>query len=295
MLRPAVRRRARRDWSDARTGRSRRPADQRPESPSLRRGDEIWADRAEFAALHVDVSPDCDGSPNYINVSIKSLNMAFTGAFTSAHGYPNPVYSCADVPGTLDLVLTPDDMVALNGMLAQIDDNIRQQATARGYAYFSLGVLFERSDLKSATYSVVSQTDVTVAVWLVHVARRRPSERARSRDPRGRGWRGDQQDLRRLRRARGHAEPAVASRPMAEEPLPSVALDRAKKFLGAHTASRFRSARCPADVAVSRLLKNWTARSLRSQRTAVAVSAASATSAVRADRSLRSMTASAPG
>src|SRR5207249_1522710 len=52
--------------------------------PALRRGDEIWADRAEFAALHVDVSGDCAASPNYINISIKSLNLAFTAAFTAS-------------------------------------------------------------------------------------------------------------------------------------------------------------------------------------------------------------------
>ena len=124
--------------------------------PALRRGDEIWADRAEFAALHVDVSPDCDGSQNYINVSIKSLNVVFTAAFTSTHGLPNPVFSCADVPGAPDLVLTPNDIAFLNGMLAQMQAHVREQASARGYAYASLGALYDRS-LKPATYSVVSQ------------------------------------------------------------------------------------------------------------------------------------------
>src|SRR5207248_3244901 len=90
--------------------------------PAMRRGDEIWADRAEFAALHVDVSDDCNGSQNYINVSIKSLNLAFTGAFTSAHEFPNPVFSCADIPGTQDLVLTPADITTINGMLGQMSD-----------------------------------------------------------------------------------------------------------------------------------------------------------------------------
>jgi len=125
--------------------------------PALRRGDEIWADRAEFAALHVDVSNDCEQSPNYINVSIKSLDMVFTGAFTFAHGYPNPVFSCADVPNTQDLVLTPADIAAINALLGQMTDNIRAQAAARGYAYFSLGALYDRPNLKPATYSVISQ------------------------------------------------------------------------------------------------------------------------------------------
>jgi lysophospholipase L1-like esterase len=124
---------------------------------ALRRADEIWADRAEFAALHVDVDPSCATSPNYINVSVLSLNVVFAGAQAAALGQPNIVYGCEDHPGTQDLVLTPADVVVLNTMLGQIDDHIRQQASARGYAYFSLGALYERSDLKPATYSVAAQ------------------------------------------------------------------------------------------------------------------------------------------
>src|SRR5262249_31752464 len=132
------------------------PADGR-RLASLRRGDEIWADRAEFAALHVDVSSDCQGSPNYINVSQKSLTMVFTGAFTFANGLPNPVYSCADIPGTQDLVMTPDDMTLLNSLMAQMNDHIKAQAKARGYGFFTIGALYDRPDLKSAPYSVVNQ------------------------------------------------------------------------------------------------------------------------------------------
>jgi hypothetical protein len=132
------------------------PADGR-NLPSLRRGDEIWADRTEFAALHVDVSADCDGSPNYVNVSIKSLNAAFEGAFRAAHGLPNAVFSCADIPNTQDLVLTPSDMTMLNGLLGQMTAHIQQQAVARGYAYFSLGALYDDPTLKSAPYSVIAQ------------------------------------------------------------------------------------------------------------------------------------------
>ena len=68
---------------------------------SLRQGAEIWADRAEFAALNVDVSNDCENNQNYINVSQKSLTMVFTAAFTSKNGLPNPVYSCTDIPGAV--------------------------------------------------------------------------------------------------------------------------------------------------------------------------------------------------
>jgi hypothetical protein len=123
---------------------------------AMRRGGEIWNNRAEFAALHVDVSPDCRESPNWINVSIKSLTMAFTGAQTFAMGFPNPVYSCADVPGTQDQVLTPADISAINAQLAQMTAFIQQQASARGFAYFALGDLYDRNPDR-VPYSVVRQ------------------------------------------------------------------------------------------------------------------------------------------
>jgi hypothetical protein len=127
--------------------------------PALRRGDEIWADRAEFAALHVDVSQNCEGSNNYINVSVKSLVLVFTAAFTSTHGLPNPVYSCADIPNAAedDYVLTPANIATLNDMLSQMADHAKQQAAGRGYAFISLGALYDLPDLKPPTYSVVSQ------------------------------------------------------------------------------------------------------------------------------------------
>jgi lysophospholipase L1-like esterase len=127
--------------------------------PALRRGDEIWADRAEFAALHVDVSQDCQGSGNYINVSVKSLILAFTGAFTSTHGFPNPVYSCANVPNATedDYVLTPADIATLNDTLSEMANHAKQQAAARGYAFVSLGALYDLPDLNPQPYSVVSQ------------------------------------------------------------------------------------------------------------------------------------------
>jgi hypothetical protein len=124
---------------------------------SLRKGSEIWADRFEFAALYVDVHPNCENNQNYINVSILSLNMVFAGAQAHAANQPNPVYSCADHPGIKDLVLTPGDITTLNNMLGQMDDHIKAVAKANGYAYFSLGALYGRPDLKGGPYSIIAQ------------------------------------------------------------------------------------------------------------------------------------------
>jgi hypothetical protein len=124
---------------------------------ALRRGSEIWADRVEFAALHVTVSPDCQNSPNYINVSQLSLNIVFAGALAAAASQPNVIYSCTDVPGTQDFILTPQDISALNILLGQMNDFIRGEAKARGYAFFSLGALYDSPLLKLAPYSIINQ------------------------------------------------------------------------------------------------------------------------------------------
>ena len=131
-------------------------------------------------------------------------------------------------------MLTPSDMVILDGMLVDIDDHIRQQAAARGYAYFSLGVLFERPDLKPATYSVISQLSSQLPYG--------PYTSLDGIHPNALG-----QTI--LAVAAGaainktyggfgvHAAtptmPSLADR-MVEAELPSVALARAKKFLSDH-------------------------------------------------------------
>ena len=132
-----------------------------PNLPALRRGDEIWADRAEFAALHVDVDPNCNGSNNYINVSVKALDMVFTAAFTSTHGLPNPVFTCADAPGERDLIVTAAEIATLDALFEQMAGHAQQVAAQNGYAFVSLDALYGRPDLKPNPYSVVYQLTST--------------------------------------------------------------------------------------------------------------------------------------
>lgn len=134
--------------------------------PALRPAEEIWANRFEFAALHVDVNADCHGSPNFINVSIKSLNAAYEGAFRAANGLPNATFSCADIPGTPDLVITPSDVANLNALLAQMRAFVEGQAAARGYALASLGALYDRSDLKRKPYSIINHLTSPIPMGL---------------------------------------------------------------------------------------------------------------------------------
>jgi hypothetical protein len=120
---------------------------------AFRFGSELWAARGEFALFGVAVSGDCADNRNLVFVPIFVPTAIATAAFYRSHGLTPPAMSCADVGGN-DYVLSPADQAALNTQLAQMTAHIREQAAARGYAYFSLGALYE---LPKPAYSVVTQ------------------------------------------------------------------------------------------------------------------------------------------
>lgn len=66
-----------------------------------------------------------------------------------------PVLSCADVPGTVDYVLTPADRAALSSQLRAMNARMRSVADANGFAYFDLDALFSLPGLK-APFSVAT-------------------------------------------------------------------------------------------------------------------------------------------
>jgi hypothetical protein len=122
------------------------PADIR-NFPGLRTGAEIWADRVEFTLANISVQADCNGSTNEIFVPIK-VGLALLAA---AHS-PVPVpFSCAaGGPTTQDLTLTPGEVAIVNAQAAAMNAHIQQQANERGFAYFSLGALYDLPSLKPA-------------------------------------------------------------------------------------------------------------------------------------------------
>lgn len=119
--------------------------------PSLRRGAELYADRAELAGFGISVSEDCGGTAgeNLIYVPGKVVGAYAAGIAARAAGQATPVLSCADVPGTQDYVLTPADIAAVDAQLAEMDAHIRDIAAANGYAFFDLDPLYGRRHLKA--------------------------------------------------------------------------------------------------------------------------------------------------
>lgn len=113
--------------------------------PTIRTGPEIASQRGAFAAYNVTVNGDCDASPNFIFVRGKVLTAIITGMTRARYGLGPYDLSCADHPGEVDYVLTPNDIAFLNNLIEQMSDFVESKATENGYAFFSLGALYNES------------------------------------------------------------------------------------------------------------------------------------------------------
>ena len=127
--------------------------------PGMRRGSELYADRATFAAaFHVEVADDCDGSTNLLFVPVRVPVAVGTGLARRAAGAPPFVLSCAGalVATVEDYVLTPEEQAIINTQLAQMNAHIRTEATRIGWAHAELESLYGVANVK-APYSVIQQ------------------------------------------------------------------------------------------------------------------------------------------
>jgi lysophospholipase L1-like esterase len=111
--------------------------------PTIRTGPEIASQRAAFAAYNVTVNSDCDASSNFIFVRGKVLTAIITGITQAGHGAYD--LSCADQPGQVDYILTPDDIAFVNGLAEQMSNFIESKAAENGYASFPIGALYNVS------------------------------------------------------------------------------------------------------------------------------------------------------
>ena len=119
--------------------------------PSLRSGAELWANREELGQFGIAVSEECGASAsgNYINVAAKVVGAYAAARAAAAAGTTAPPLGCADVPGTVDYVLTPADIAAIDVQLAAMHAHIRATADENGWAFFDIAPLFGRRDLKA--------------------------------------------------------------------------------------------------------------------------------------------------
>ena len=119
--------------------------------PSLRRGAEINDDREELSSFGIAVAENCgaDARDNYVYVPAKVVGAYAAVQAARAAGVAAPPLSCADVPGTQDYVLTPQDMAAVNSQLLAMNTYIRDIAERESYAFFDLDPLYGRGTLKA--------------------------------------------------------------------------------------------------------------------------------------------------
>jgi len=136
--------------------------------PSFRTGAELWAARATFTPFNVAVSEDCSvqpGSDNLLFVPIRVPVAAGEGAARARAGLSPAVLSCANAPATnasgvviRDFVLGPSEVAQLDAQFAAMNTIIRDEAEARGFAYFTLGALYEQANVKAPFNAITMLT-----------------------------------------------------------------------------------------------------------------------------------------
>ena len=132
--------------------------------PAFRRGAELWNDRGAFlAAFNVAVSTDCMDSDNLLFVPVRVPVAVGTGvALRAARQGPYALSCAASSDKTAkDYVLDPDEVRAVNDLMMRMDAHIRSAAEQRGLAYFRLGDLYERADVKPPFSVVALMTSAT--------------------------------------------------------------------------------------------------------------------------------------
>src|SRR5690348_1451030 len=110
--------------------------------PSIRRASELFDERAALLRFGIAVSPACASSSNYLFIP---------GYLLTLLSRAPTIATCADVPGTDDFVLTPDDMNEIDARMAQMNAHIQAKANEGGYAHFTLGAVY---DLPKPAFSV---------------------------------------------------------------------------------------------------------------------------------------------
>ncbi len=114
--------------------------------PSFRAGTELWLERGQFRAFGVIVLPDCENSPNVLFIP-QIVPAAVARAAQTRQ--PSPLSCTASLdPTARDFILSPTEVAQVNGLLAQLDGYIHQQAQQRGWAFFRLQALYGKSGVK---------------------------------------------------------------------------------------------------------------------------------------------------
>ena len=101
--------------------------------PSIRTSREFFNQWPALLGLGITVSINCYLSSNQLFIPGYLLTLVSKAPTTA---------TCANVPGTMDYVLTSSDITAINTRMAQMNARMQTKATENGYAYFSLDAVY---------------------------------------------------------------------------------------------------------------------------------------------------------
>lgn len=114
--------------------------------PALRAASQIAAERVALAGYGVTVSSDCDVSANLVN------SAKITALVLRAFGGSPQALSCANVAGAADQVLTPADVTTLDGVVDQLNVQLKQLAQSHGWAYVDLDPAYDSMRALAGSY-----------------------------------------------------------------------------------------------------------------------------------------------
>jgi hypothetical protein len=120
---------------------------------AIRPGAELWSARDDLSTFGITVAADCDGSPNLVFTGAlipRLAQLALTAGAAQS-------LSCADVPGAADAILTPADVAILDGIVGQMNAQIRQIATTNGWAFADLDTLYSGLSAARQPYRATEQ------------------------------------------------------------------------------------------------------------------------------------------
>ncbi|MDP9203333.1 MAG: hypothetical protein M3P26_15580 [Gemmatimonadota bacterium] len=114
--------------------------------PSIRRSREFFSQWPYLLTLGISMSINCYFSSNYLFIPGYVLTLLSKAPTTA---------TCADVPGAADYVITPNDMNAINALMAQMNAHIQAKASENGWAYSSLEALYGLPKPSFSMYNVL--------------------------------------------------------------------------------------------------------------------------------------------
>lgn len=116
---------------------------------AFRTGNEIWNDQAEFVNFNVNVQGDCQNSSNLVFIPFAVPTALQYATYYAQHGLGPYPFSCAgQAPAVADFILTSSEQATVNNLMHKMSAHIQAEATTRGFAYFALGSLYDRNDIK---------------------------------------------------------------------------------------------------------------------------------------------------